>query len=304
LAKYLVGTGSWSYFKVPGKPSLKAYSEVFNFVEVNCTFYEYPNQLNVEGWRRTVPPEFVFSVRCHQDLTHRIGFKPVNEAFEVFYKMKAYCDVLRASFLVLETPASQVLDINGVRMARDFFSSVSLGGVGLVWEYRAPFAQEIGSLMQDFGIVHSVDLSLEEPGLGSDVVYSRLFGKGRHNIYQFTDDELVEIDRRAEESQAKTVVLAYHGVRMNIDALRFRQYKLAGKFLPVTGSIGVDSAKSVLAEDAAFPSTKQSLISNQGWKVIDLTAEKRVHLSELLSKLPEKTYSSLNEVVSALENDK
>ena len=43
LAEYLVGTGGWAYFKVPNKSSLKAYSEVFNFVEVNQTFYEYPD---------------------------------------------------------------------------------------------------------------------------------------------------------------------------------------------------------------------------------------------------------------------
>jgi uncharacterized protein YecE (DUF72 family) len=43
LLDYLVGTGGWAYFKVSDKPSLKAYSEVFNFVEVNHTFYEYPN---------------------------------------------------------------------------------------------------------------------------------------------------------------------------------------------------------------------------------------------------------------------
>ena len=29
LVEYLVGTGGWAYFQVPGKPSLKAYSEVF-----------------------------------------------------------------------------------------------------------------------------------------------------------------------------------------------------------------------------------------------------------------------------------
>jgi uncharacterized protein YecE (DUF72 family) len=43
LTDYLIGTGGWVYFQVPGKPSLKAYSEVFNFVEVNYTFYEYPD---------------------------------------------------------------------------------------------------------------------------------------------------------------------------------------------------------------------------------------------------------------------
>jgi uncharacterized protein YecE (DUF72 family) len=63
LTDYLIGTGGWAYFNVPGKPSLKAYSEVFNFVEVNYTFYEYPDTLMAEQWRRTVPDDFTFSVR-------------------------------------------------------------------------------------------------------------------------------------------------------------------------------------------------------------------------------------------------
>ena len=78
MVEYLVGTGGWAYFNVPGKQPLKAYSEVFNFVEVNYTFYEYPDVRRVERWRRAVPEDFTFSVRCNQDLTHTIGLKPVD----------------------------------------------------------------------------------------------------------------------------------------------------------------------------------------------------------------------------------
>jgi uncharacterized protein YecE (DUF72 family) len=78
VVEYLVGTGGWAYFNVPGKQPLKAYSEVFNFVEVNYTFYEYPDVRRVERWRRAVPEDFTFSVRCNQDLTHTIGLKPVD----------------------------------------------------------------------------------------------------------------------------------------------------------------------------------------------------------------------------------
>ena len=125
LTDFLVGTGGWAYFQVPNKQSLKTYSELFHFVEVNSTFYEYPKLRYVEQWRKIVPAEFVFSVRCHQDLTHRIGLKPTNQAFECIYKMKTYCTALQTPFLVLETPASLNLRNRGLCDARDFFSSVS-----------------------------------------------------------------------------------------------------------------------------------------------------------------------------------
>lgn len=302
MPDYLVGTGGWTYFNVPVKQRLKAYSEVFNFVEVNYTFYEYPNVRRVESWRRTVPADFTFAVRCHQDLTHRIGLKPVDKAYYVFGRMVSYCEVLDAHFLVLETPSSYVFGHEEVDRARDLLSSVNLRGVRLIWEVRAPVTLAVIDLMQDLNIVHCVDLSKGKPSFDTDVVYSRLFGKGRHNLYQFTDEELVEIDKNAQSSH-RVIAMSYHGARMNLDAARFMRYKKTGKFMPVTSYTGVASARAVLSEDAVFPSSKSELIERQGWKVMDLSSDKRVHLSELLTVIPEKTYYDVDEVARELRID-
>jgi uncharacterized protein YecE (DUF72 family) len=301
LTDYLVGTGGWAYFKVPEKPPLKAYSEVFNFVEVNYTFYEYPETRKVEQWRKTVPENFTFAVRCHQDLTHRIGLRPVDEAYYVLSRMVTYCEILDAPFLVLETPARYVVNQNEVNRARDFFSSSDLRGVRLVWEVRAPVTAAVIDLMRDFNVLECVDLSTGTPSVESDVIYSRLFGKGKYNIYQFTDDELLTVDEEIENISPRIAALSYHGVRMNIDAARYMQYKKTGRFIPVTDFTGVDSARAVLSEDGQFPLRKSELIESQGWKVIDLTLEKRVHLSELLAKIPNRVYNSVDEVAEALE---
>jgi uncharacterized protein YecE (DUF72 family) len=300
LTRYLVGTGGWAYFEVPGKPSLEAYSEVFNFVEVNHTFYEYPATRRVEQWRRTVPEDFTFAVRCHQDLTHRIGLKPVDEAYYVLGRMMEYCGVLESPFLVLETPASYVMNQEEVDRAKDFLSSASLRDLRLVWEIRASVSPAVVDLMRDFNIAHCVDLSRQKQLFESDVVYSRLFGKGKHNIYQFTDEELVEIDQNAGSGH-RVVALSYHGLRMNTDAARFMQYKKTGEFMPVTSFTGADSVRAVLAEDAVFPSSKAELVEHQGWKVVDVTPKIRVHLLELRANIPEKTYNSIDEVAAELE---
>jgi uncharacterized protein YecE (DUF72 family) len=296
LTDYLVGTGGWGYFNVTTKPQLKAYSEIFNFVEVNNTFYRYPSTQTVERWRRTVPKAFTFSVRCHNDLTHKIGLRPTDEAYEVFYKVKQFAEILQTPYLVLETPSGYAINDE----TKDFLSSLNLKGITLVWEYRAPVTQNVTQLMHDFNIVHCVDLSNQKPSYKLDVTYSRLFGKGEHNIYQFTGDELLEIQRHAENTGSKTVILAFHGLRMNNDALRFQQHLVTGKFLPATSAVGVDSAKAVLAEDAEFPSSKSELIKKQGWKVIDVKQNKTAHLSEFLSSIPDKNYADINEVIKEL----
>jgi uncharacterized protein YecE (DUF72 family) len=301
MTQFLVGTGGWSYFKPSNKPPLEAYSELFNFAEVNCTFYQYPSLKTVERWRKTVPADFVFSVRCHQDLTHKIGLKPTNEAFEIFNKMKAYCEVLEAPFLVLQTPHSQAFDETALKAAEDFFSAITLGDdLRIVWEFRPDFSLEVMEMMINFDITRCVDLSCDIPILCQEIVYSRLFGKGKHNIYQFTDGELLEIEQNADLSRPDKIVLAYHGTRMYTDALRSQWHRRTGEFLPVTNAVGVESARAVLSEDAHFPTSKAHLIADQGWKVIDLTADSRVHLSIVLKEIPEKTYHSIDEVVGEL----
>ncbi len=301
MVQQLIGTGGWAYFKIPHKASLKAYSDIFNFVEANFTFYEYPDFRTVTRWRRTVPKRFAFSVRCHQDLTHKIGLKPVDEAYAVISKMIAYCGILEAPFLVLETPESYVFDRQTIRDAHDFLSSANLKEVRLVWEVRSPITPDLVSLMEELNIVHCVDLSRTVPKFNSDVVYTRLFGKGSQNIYQFTDDELVDIEERALQSGSRTVAFAYHGLRMNTDAARFSRYVKTGTFPMVTASTGIKSAREVLSEDAVFPISKKALIEDQGWKVIDLTSKTRVHLSEVLDKIPDCTYDNIGEVVNRLE---
>jgi len=295
-----VGTGGWAYFPVESGSRLQAYSRAFNFVEVNSTFYEYPDPEQLELWRRTVPSSFTFSVRCHQDLTHRIGLKPISEAYQVLNQMINYCNILRAPFLVFETPATYTLTDQVVEDAQAFFSSSNLRGVRLIWENRAPMTSKAQSMMQNSNIVHSVDLSRQEPLFASDVLYTRLFGKGKHNIYQFSDEELEEIAHKVLNSKAKTVALSYHGVRMNTDALRFNSYLATGSFPSITRLTGVAAAKAALAEDAKFPASRQALVEDQGWKIFDATSGKRLRLSEWLVQIPDKVYDSVDDVVEAL----
>ena len=83
MTKFLIGTGGWAYFRIPGVDPLEAYSRAFNFVEVNSTFYEIPKMKMVESWRKKVPKDFEFSVRCNKTITHELMFESVPEAFNI-----------------------------------------------------------------------------------------------------------------------------------------------------------------------------------------------------------------------------
>jgi uncharacterized protein YecE (DUF72 family) len=287
---------------------LEAYSKAFDFVEVNSTFYELPSLKLVESWRRLVPPKFEFTVRCNKALTHKYKFQPLPEAFEVLERMVTFCNILNAKVLHLQTPPTFQPTKTNVDLIGSFFSTADLKGVRIALEIRGakrPLSSYLAKVMRDCNMIHCVDLSKdEEPAYKSDILYSRLFGKGPHNIYQPTDEELREIDKKASKRDHRKVAITFHFVRMYKDAARFITYKKTGKFPTVTRSIGVHSLKEILKEDAKFPSSKTELIQHQGWKLIDLTKDKKDHASYMLEKLPEKTYNSINEVVQTLESVK
>lgn len=138
------------------------------------------------------------------------------------------------------------------------------------------------------------------PAVDSDILYTRLFGHGVHNLYQFDDPGLLQIERRINESRRPTYI-TFHGAKMYTDAARFKVYENKGIFPNITKTTGLASLKTVLEEDAQFPATKSELIERQGWKVFDMTGTEHVHASVLLEKLHEKNYAGIEEVIRALE---
>jgi uncharacterized protein YecE (DUF72 family) len=306
VKEYLIGTGGWAYFRVPGLGPLTAYSRIFNFVEVNSTFYQIPDLKEVEKWRRRVPPDFRFSVKAHQSITHKYKLQPVKETFEVFERMKQVCNRLEAEVMHLQLPPSFEPNKTSISNLRGLLSSVSLQKLRLTLEIRgtnsSQLPPELLKTMQECNIVHCTDLSRGEmPAYESDMLYTRLFGKGSHNVYQPTDEELAEIDKRASGGKSEKIVMSFHFVRMYKDAARLKTYKQTGKFPMVTRSKGLESLEEVLGEDARFPSTKQELIRSQGWKIFDLTETERIRAKDLLMKLPEATYNNLGEVADTLK---
>jgi len=80
-ARIYIGTSGWSYPKGEGTwkghfyPSgkineLEYYSQFFNTVEINSSFYRPPNPGYVYNWVKRVPEDFLFSVKLWQKFTH------------------------------------------------------------------------------------------------------------------------------------------------------------------------------------------------------------------------------------------
>jgi len=212
------------------------------------------------------------------------------------------CRRLRASVLTMLIPKALLGDKELVPKLNAFLSTLSLGRTRIAFEFRGgkPTENTLKTL-QDHDAAHSVDISTQDPEVESNILYSRLFGKGKENVYEFNDNELQDIAAKASGPKFEKSILAFHGVRMYRDAARLRTFLNSGKFPSLTDHIGLESLGEVLKEDAGFPTTKSRLVGEHGWKLYDKTEEERARAGEVLGKLPEGVYRTLDDVLASLK---
>ncbi|MEM3054965.1 MAG: hypothetical protein QXM52_04590, partial [Candidatus Bathyarchaeia archaeon] len=85
--------------------------------------------------------------------------------------------------------------------------------------------------------------------------------------------------------------------------LRFMEYLAKGKFPKITGSVGLESIKSVV-EKTRYPVPKSILIKKVGWRLVEVEEGKQVRLAELLAELPSKTFKNAEELLKELKTVK
>ena len=300
-----IGAGGWGYFRAGTGPPLREYSRGFRFVEVNTTFYRHPSLVDARRWRRSVPEGFRFALKGHRAITHGERFRSTRKALSAIVRDAAIANVLRADIILLETPRDLPFEAAEVHALREFAAAVG-GRVRLALEARAHAGRalpaSLSAGLRDVGGIDVVDLSRgSRPRVESDTLYTRLLGKGAHNVWEFSDEELREIDAAARSQESNRMMFAFHGVRMYKDAARFVEFGRTGHSPPATKGRGLEGLREVLAPDARFPATREELLEGHGWKVIAAEGRGNIHASELLGRLPPRRFGSLSDMIAQLE---
>jgi len=81
------------------------------------------------------------------------------------------------------------------------------------------------------------------------------------------------------------------------DAMRIKTYIEDNYFLPIYPVKGLAAVRIAILENPKFPASKKELIKLHGWKVVDISENRRVRLLSLLEKIEEKRYNSLEELM-------
>jgi uncharacterized protein YecE (DUF72 family) len=92
--EYYLGCSGWSYngWKGPFYPVdldnkywLSYYSQIFDFVEIDSTFYRIPSLFMINNWNKRTPDNFRFAVKFPKVITHDKRLKDVAKDIERFY---------------------------------------------------------------------------------------------------------------------------------------------------------------------------------------------------------------------------
>jgi uncharacterized protein YecE (DUF72 family) len=115
--KFYIGCSGWSYsaWKGPFYPSnlensdwLRYYSNVFDYVEIDSSFYRIPNQFMIKNWFKKTPDNFRFTAKFPKIITHDKHLVDVEKEVEIFLRNMAPLHDKTLALLIQLPPSMQI----------------------------------------------------------------------------------------------------------------------------------------------------------------------------------------------------
>jgi len=217
------------------------YANHLDCVEIQHTFYKPPQVKTLEKWRAEMPPDFEFTLKSWQFITHEAGSptyrrlkrdltdkeeleagafkatKTVDEAWKVTLES---AKALKARNVLFQCPAKFTQTKENISSLRKFFKRIDRGGMNCVWEPRGPWDDAvIKKICDDLNLWHCVDPFVRST-VTPDRCYYRLHGIGGWR-YKYEDGELEELASLLPKKGLSYVF--FNNNEMVEDAIRFRK---------------------------------------------------------------------------------
>jgi uncharacterized protein YecE (DUF72 family) len=182
-----IGCSGWSYtdwvgpfYPVQTKPEnyLKLYSQVFDTVEIDSTFYRVPSIEMVEHWYSSTPDGFMFCPKLPKRITHDLRLENAAPYLEHFTKRLCVLQDKLGPFIVQLPPSFKVQ--KHTQQLLQFVEGLDKKHrYAIEFRDKSWFNREIESFLESKGIcqVWSVNQYLTTPpAVTADFVYLRFVG--------------------------------------------------------------------------------------------------------------------------------
>jgi uncharacterized protein YecE (DUF72 family) len=186
-----IGTSGWHYDhwanlfypeKLAKRKWLEYYTQHFNTVEINNTFYQLPKPQTFENWHKQAPNDFLFTVKANRYITHIKRLQDVAEPLERFFEGARLLEKNLGPVLY-QLPPSMHKDLE--RLAS--FIKLLPKKQTAVFEFRHEswFSEDVYGLLDKFNVgfcVHDLYGKGSPKIVMGDVVYVRFHGTtGRYS---------------------------------------------------------------------------------------------------------------------------
>jgi len=217
------------------------YAQVLSTVEVQQTFYQPPQITTLERWREVVPPEFEFTVKAWQLITHEAKsptykrlkknlsetereeagrFQPTAIVEEAWKTTFACAEALQAKTILFQCPASFKPYQENISNLERFFSAIERGRFNFVWEPRGDWDENVVKrICKEYDLWHVVD-PFAAKTVTPEKCYYRLHGRGGWR-YEYETDELEDL--AAILPKNKLSYIFFNNIRMTEDAVKFQE---------------------------------------------------------------------------------
>jgi uncharacterized protein YecE (DUF72 family) len=185
MATLYAGTSGWSYpnwkptfypAKLAATKFLRHYATRLNTVEVNYTFRHYASEKSQNNWIAAVPPEFKFSIKAHQNITHIRRLQNASELAGSFLSsLTPLTEAGRVGMVLFQLPPFLKADL---KLLEDFLAGLPKSGrLSFEFRHNSWFTDQTFALLQKFNAALCVAESekLETPDvITADFCYYRL----------------------------------------------------------------------------------------------------------------------------------
>jgi len=197
--KFYCGTSGWNYDHWKGRfypddlPSsewLEYFSKHFSTVEINFSFYKWPDREQFEKWAKETPDDFIFAVKASRYLTHRKKLKDPQQPVErTVASVRGLGKKLGP--VLFQLPPNW--HANAPRL-REFLSLLPRD-IRYAMEFRDPswLVDEVFSVLEEFGVANCI---MAAPGLErvmkvtAPFSYIRMHSGGEATEGKFEDQQL------------------------------------------------------------------------------------------------------------------
>lgn len=219
-----IGTSGWNYPMWSGilypedvfsKDYLKFYSQHFNTVEINTSFYHFPRITTYKNWYGCVPEGFVFSVKVHRSITHIKKLIDVETEWEKFIEG---AKVLREKLgvVLFQFPASFRYDEERFERIERFFHCFLEKETKLktAFEFRHTSwdNEKIKNLFEKYNAGWVIANSSRYPEIEkitADFVYIRMHGPEELFASEYSKEQLKNLAAKIKKWKKKRDIFVY-----------------------------------------------------------------------------------------------